>query len=156
MSSVISFSRTDSGIFGTWWWTVDRVMLFSFLAIIAFGILMAAAATPMVANRIGLERFYFLKRHIIYMVPSLLTVFLVSTFDHAMIKKFSLVLFAVSIVLMILTLFIGVEIKGAKRWLQFFGFSLQPSEFAKPALVIITAWMFAKEHEIKEFRGRFI
>jgi cell division protein FtsW len=131
-------------------------MLFSFLAIMAFGVLVAAAATPRVANRIGLERFYFLKRHIIYMIPALCTVFLVSTFDHAMLKKFSLALFAVSIVLIILTLFVGVETKGARRWLPFLGFSLQPSEFAKPALVIITAWMFAKEHETKEFRGRFI
>ncbi|MDR1361971.1 MAG: putative lipid II flippase FtsW [Holosporaceae bacterium] len=153
---MISFSRTDSGIFGAWWWTVDRVMLFSFFAIMIFGVLMAAAATPMVANRIGLERFYFLKRHLAYMIPSLLTIFFVSTFDNAMIKKFSLALFALSIGLIVLTLLMGAETKGAKRWVMLFGFSIQPSEFAKPALMIITAWMFAKEQETKGFRGRFM
>ncbi|GHU16596.1 cell division protein FtsW [Alphaproteobacteria bacterium] len=153
---MFSFSRTDNGILGTWWWTVDRVMLFSFIIIIAIGILMAVSATPMVANHLGVERFYFFKRHLLYITPSLLIIFFVSTFDNSAIKKLALALFVASILLTALTLFVGTEIKGARRWISIGGFSLQPSEFSKPALTVLTAWMFAEERKNKAFRGRII
>jgi cell division protein FtsW len=153
---MFSFSRTDNGLIGTWWWTVDRVMLFSFLIIVGIGVLMAVAATPMVAYHLGVERFFFLKKHLLYIAPSLLLIFFVSTFDNSAIKKLSLFLFFASLLLMALTFFTGTEIKGAKRWISILGLSLQPSEFMKPALVVITAWMFAEERKNIEFRGRFI
>lgn len=153
---MISFSRTDESFVSNWWWTVDRVLLFSFLGLISIGILMAAAATPMVANRIGLEEFYFLKRHLIYIAPSLLTIFCVSTMEAEQLKKFSTILFIVAIFLTLLTLFFGTEIKGAKRWISIFGFSTQPSEFAKPALAVITAWMLSEQQKYPKFRGKFI
>ncbi|MDR2766115.1 MAG: putative lipid II flippase FtsW [Holosporaceae bacterium] len=153
---MISFSRTDGRIFGRWWWTVDRVMLFSFLIMMAFGVLMAMAATPMVASRIGVETSYFLKRHLLYVLPSLLTIFSVSLLDRKGLRRFSLVLFLFSIFLTLLTLFLGAEIKGACRWIPIFGFSLQPSEFTKPALAVITAWMFSEQHRNPEFRGKFM
>lgn len=153
---MISFSRTDGSFAGNWWWNIDRVMLFSFIALISIGVVMAAAATPMVANRIGIEEFYFLKRHLLYILPSLFTIFLVSSMDISVLKKFALVLFCVAMILTMLTFFIGTEIKGAKRWISIFGFSMQPSEFAKPALAIITAWLLAEEHKYPKFRGKFL
>lgn len=153
---MISFSRTNKSLFGNWWWTVDRVMLFSFLAMIALGALMAAAATPMVAKRLGLEEFYFLKRHIIYIIPSLLIIFFVSAVNVEYLKKFSLSLFFIATFLTLLTFFWGVEIKGAKRWIYIFGFSMQSSEFAKPALAVVTAWMLSEQQKYPEFRGKFL
>ena len=93
---MISFSRTDESLLGNWWWSIDRVMLFSFVMLIAIGVLMAAAATPMVANRVGLDEFYFLKRHLIYIIPSLCTIFVVSMMKIDHLKKFSLMLFFVA------------------------------------------------------------
>lgn len=153
---MVSFSRSDNGIFSQWWWTVDRALLFAFLLMIAVGILMAMAATPMVADRIGIEKFYFLKRHLFYIIPSLTVVFFVSTLDNKGLKRFSLGLFAIAVFLSFLTIFFGAEIKGARRWISFFGFSIQPSEFAKPALAVLTAWMFAEQQKYAEFRGKYI
>lgn len=153
---MINVSRSDSSMLGRWWWTVDRVMLFMFLMLISFGILMAMAATPMVANRIGIEEFYFLKRHLLYILPSLLVIFFVSILDNSAIKKFALILFFVSLFLTIMTLIFGSEIKGAKRWISILGFSMQPSEFVKPALAIITAWMLSEQQHNSEFRGKFL
>jgi cell division protein FtsW len=153
---MISFSRTDNGLIGGWWWTVDRVMLFAFILMIAFGILMAMAATPMVANKIGIEEFYFLKRHMLYIIPSMITIFIVSSLDAPAIKKFSLALYLISMLLTILTIFLGTEIKGAKRWISVFGFSIQPSEFVKPSLAVITAWMLSEQRKYHEFRGKLI
>lgn len=153
---MITFSRADNGILGEWWWVVDRPMMLAFFALIVFGILMAMSATPMVANRIGIEEFYFLKRHLIYIFPSLIIIFFVSLLDNKGLKRLSFVLYFLSIFLMILTLFFGSEIKGARRWISIFGFSIQASEFVKPALVIITAWMLSEQRKFPEFRGKFI
>ena len=153
---MISLSRSDSSILGRWWWTVDRVMLLAFLILISFGVLMAMAATPMVANRIGIEELYFLKRHLLYIFPSLLVIFFVSILDNSDIKKFALVLFFISLFFTIMAIFFGSEIKGAKRWISIFGFSMQPSEFVKPALLVITAWMLSEQQNNSEFRGKFL
>ena len=66
------------------------------------------------------------------------------SFARSMIRRVSLGVFAVSMVLMVVTLILGAEIKGASRWIQFSGFSIQPSEFAKPAFVVVCAWLFAE------------
>ncbi|MDR2158083.1 MAG: putative lipid II flippase FtsW [Holosporaceae bacterium] len=153
---MIDISRGSSSIWGRWWWTVDRIMLFAFLTLMAFGILLAMAATPMVADRMGIEKFYFLKRHLLYILPSLAVVFCISTFNDSLIKKFALVLFFFSIFLTFSTLVMGMEIKGARRWISIFGFSMQPSEFVRPALAVITAWMFSEQQKYSEFRGNFL
>ncbi|MDR0677077.1 MAG: putative lipid II flippase FtsW [Holosporaceae bacterium] len=153
---VVGISRENRGLLGQWWWTVDRVALFAFSLLIVFGILLAIAATPMVAEHIGLEKFYFLKRHLLYIVPTLLIIFFVSVIDISSIKKLSLVLYFVSMFFTLFTLFVGTEIKGAHRWLSLGGFSIQPSEFVKPALSVLTAWMLSKQNKIPEFRGNFL
>ena len=153
---MITFSRTDSGLLGNWWWTVDRPMMFAFITLIIFSILMAMAATPMVANRIGIEEFYFLKRHLLYVVPSLLIIFFVSLLDNDGLVKLSFVIYFCAIALMLLTLFFGTEIKGARRWISVSSFSMQPSEFVKPALVVVTAWLLSENRKFPEFRGKLI
>lgn len=75
-------------------------------------------------------------------------------FEH--LKKFSLILFFVAMFLTLLTFFFGTEIKGARRWISIFGFSMQPSEFAKPALAVITAWMLSEQQKYPEFKGKFL
>jgi cell division protein FtsW len=153
---MIDVSRGSSSIFGRWWWTVDRMMLFSFLLLAAFGILAAAAATPMVADRMGIAKFYFLKRHLLYLIPSLTIAFCVSALKDSDIKKLALGLFAAALFFTILTLFLGVEIKGARRWVSLFGISLQPSEFVRPALTVLTAWILSKRQKYPEFRGNLL
>ena len=61
--------------------------------------------------------------------------------------------FVASVGLLVLTLLVGPEIKGARRWLPVMSFSLQPSEIAKPAFAVVTAWMFAEHRLRPEFPG---
>lgn len=153
---MLNFSRTSNSMISRWWWTVDRPMLFCFVVMIAIGILLAMAATPMVANRIKIEEFYFLKRHIFYIVPSLLVIFFISNLSYDNIKKFSIVLFLLALLLTFLTLFFGSEIKGAKRWISIAGFSIQPSEFCKPAFAVLVAWIFSEERKNPQLKGKFL
>jgi cell division protein FtsW len=153
---MIDISRGSNSVVGQWWWTVDKVILFTFFILMAFGILLAMAATPMVASRMGIEKFYFLKRHLLYIVPSLFIVFSISILTDSNIKKLSLLLFFLFMFLTFLTLIMGSEIKGARRWMSIYGFSIQPSEFVRPALIVLTAWMFSEQRKQPEFKGNLL
>ncbi|NCT40892.1 MAG: putative lipid II flippase FtsW [Alphaproteobacteria bacterium] len=147
------FSRTDRSFLGQWWWTVDRPMLTAFLVLVILGILMVTTASPPVAEHLGLGYYHFLKRHIIMLVPSLIMLFGISFLKPREIWRLGSVLFVGCIFALILVLFTGMEIKGAQRWLHIGGFSLQPSEFMKPAFAIVAAWLMAKQKDNPSFRG---
>ena len=144
--ALIAFSRSDTSVIGRWWWSVDRWLLFGFIALIVFGFVMAMAATPMVADRIGLDQLYFVKRHFAYIVPSVLIMFGVSVLDRKQTKALCFMTLLIMLVMVICTLLFGTPVKGAKRWITFAGISIQPSEFVKPAFAVISAWLFSLQH----------
>ena len=82
------------------------------------------------------------RRQAAMLVPAIIIMFAASTLNPKQIRRASLVIFLSGIALMALILFLGPEIKGAKRWLELGPFSLQPSEFVKPAFIVLTAWLF--------------
>ena len=150
------FARTDRSFLGQWWWTVDRGMLASFLVLAVLGVVLVATASPPVAERIGLGYYHFLIRHVIILVPSLALLIGLSFFNHRYIRRLATLAFAGGVVAMIAVLMTGMEIKGAQRWIHVFGFSLQPSEFIKPAFAILAAWVMALQKEKQGFPGNSI
>jgi cell division protein FtsW len=137
-------SRATRTPFGEWWWTVDRYTLMAIGALLIAGIVLSLAASPPVAGRLGLEPFFFVNRHIIYLLPSIALLLAVSFLSPRQIRRLSLIVFALSVIMVAATPYFGPEIKGARRWLVLAGVNLQPSEFLKPAFVIIVAWLFAE------------
>ena len=137
-------SRATRTPFGEWWWTVDRYTLMAIGALLLAGIVLSLAASPPVAGRLGLEPFFFVNRHIIYLLPSIAILLAVSFLSPRQIRRLSLIVFALSVIMVAATPYFGPEIKGARRWLVLVGVNLQPSEFLKPAFVIIVAWLFAE------------
>lgn len=150
------FARTDKSAMGQWWWTVDRGMLAAFLVLAVFGVVLVATASPPVAERIGLDYYHFLKRHVIILVPALSMLIGLSFFNHRQIRRLATLAFTGSVVAMIIVLATGMEIKGAQRWIHVLGFSLQPSEFIKPAFAILAAWLMALQKEKNGFPGNGI
>lgn len=139
-----AFSRTDQSFLGAWWWTVDKAILGGVLALIIFGIAMVASASPAVADRIGASSdFMFLKKHLIFLLPSLAIIFAISMLQPRTVWRTSSVVFLITCLLMVLVLIFGAEVKGAKRWMNITGFSIQPSEFLKPAFAVVAAWLIA-------------
>lgn len=149
-----SYQRTDKSIVGRWWWSVDRWTLSALLLLVVIGIVLVSAASPAVAERIHLQPFYFVYRHIAFLIPALAIMFGVSLLGRKMLWRTALVVLGASMFLMLLTLFVGVEIKGATRWIHMLGFSLQPSEFAKPAFAVVCAWLMARHHTQPGFPGQ--
>jgi cell division protein FtsW len=137
-------SRAERTPFSAWWWTVDRLMMAALAAIMLGGIILSLAASPPVAARIGLDPFYFVNRHILYLIPTLIVLLATSFLSARQIRRLALIVFIVSFAMVIATLFVGAEVKGARRWIVLLGVNIQPSEFLKPAFVILVAWLFAE------------
>jgi cell division protein FtsW len=137
-------SRAERTPFSAWWWTVDRLMLAALGAVMLGGIILSLAASPPVAARIGLDPFYFVNRHILYLVPTILVLIVTSFLSPHHLRRVALIVFIVSAAMVVATLFVGVEIKGARRWIVLAGINIQPSEFLKPAFVVLVSWLFAE------------
>ncbi len=128
-------SRAQRTPLGEWWWTIDRLTLAAIGALMLAGVVLSLAASPPVAGRLGLEPFYFVNRHIFFLFPTIAILLGVSFLTPHQVRRLSLVVFIVSLILVASTPMFGQEIKGAKRWLVLFGVNIQPSEFLKPAFV---------------------
>jgi cell division protein FtsW len=146
-------TRADRSVLSDWWFTVDRLMFFGLLILMGTGLVLSLAASPPIAARFNLEPFYFVRRQAALLVPAIAIMFGASTLTPKQIRRASLIIFIVGIGLMILTMFVGPEIKGARRWLQLGFVSIQPSEFVKPAFVVLTAWLFSESQKRSDVPG---
>jgi cell division protein FtsW len=137
-------SRAERTTFGDWWWTVDKLMLAAIATLMLGGIVLSLAASPPVAVRLGLEPFYFVNKHVLFLLPAIAVMLATSLLSAHQIRRLAFFVFAVSMVLVGASILSGAEIKGARRWLVLFGVNIQPSEFLKPAFVILIAWLFSE------------
>jgi len=153
---MITFDRTDHSILGRWWWTVDRWMLGALALLIGYGLVLIMAASPAVAERIGLTTYYFVEHHLMILVPSLLLMLGISLLTPREIRRLALVVFVISLAMVAATMVIGVEIKGARRWIHLPGISVQPSEFVKPAFAVVAAWLFSLQRTSAGVPGNLI
>src|SRR3974390_1844630 len=137
-------SREQRNPLSDWWWTVDRLQLAAIFALILAGIILSLAASPPVATRIGLDSFHFFNRHVLFLLPSFIVLIGVSFLSPQPIRRTALIVFALSIALIVATLLFGPEVKGSRRWITLIGVNIQASESAKPAFVVLAAWLFAE------------
>ncbi|MGB0844568.1 MAG: FtsW/RodA/SpoVE family cell cycle protein [Alphaproteobacteria bacterium] len=152
-----SFARNDNSVIGRWWWTVDRWMLLAILILIAFGILMSLAAAPSVAVRIDASNDFALANRQLMLVPvALLGIVITSLIPPLLLRRLCVIAFVISLVVLALVLVVGVQTKGAVRWINVLGFSLQPSEFAKPLFAVTCAWLLATQGQYSHFPGRVL
>jgi cell division protein FtsW len=108
------------------------------------GIILSLAASPPVAARLNLDAFHFVNRHVLFLAPTVVVLLVTSFLSPRQMRRVALMVFLISLLLVAVTPFFGAEIKGARRWLVLFGVNVQPSEFLKPAFVVLTAWLFAE------------
>ncbi|HPF78776.1 MAG TPA: FtsW/RodA/SpoVE family cell cycle protein, partial [Alphaproteobacteria bacterium] len=147
------FSRTDKSLLGRWWWTIDRGMLALLVIIMTFGVVLVATASPPVAMRIGLGQYHFVIRHLMVLLPSFVMMIGISFLDVKQIWRLSAIILVFCFFALVYVLLFGMEIKGAQRWIHLPFLSLQPSEFAKPAFLVVAAWFIAKKKDKPEFPG---
>lgn len=149
----MQFDRTNLSPVGRWWWTVDRLTLFAVFTLAGIGAILVTASSPPVAARIGLDQFYFVQRHYIFLLLGLVAMCAVSLLPPHQIRRLAIIGFTVSLVLMLILPFVGFETKGARRWVHLMGISIQPSEFLKPFMAVVMAWIFSLRYQSVKFPG---
>ena len=145
---MLRISRTNTGPVGEWWFTVDRYMLFGIIFLGLSGLFFSLAVSPVEAGHLKANQYYFLIKQSVFLFISVALMVTISILPKEFTRKISLILFVFSLLGVLLTLVIGFSSGGASRWISVFGIiTIQPSEFLKPCLIILSAWFFARSKE---------
>jgi cell division protein FtsW len=141
----VMVSRAEPSLSGRWWWSIDRLILTALVALMVSGVVLLMAGGPPVAERLGLSTFHFVNRQAAYLAGAMVIFLGVSLMTPRQVRRAALLIYLGSLAMVVATLYFGVEVKGARRWLTLGPLgSVQPSEFLKPAFVVMAAWAFAE------------
>ena len=141
-----AFSRNDQSAIAKWFWTVDRGLLAAALTLMALGVALSFASSPAAINadQSITDPFHYSWRMLVWASMGLVIMLLTSLLSPRGVRRIAVLALLAAILTMMALPFIGDEVKGAARWINLGPFSLQPSEFAKPGLIVFAAWMFAE------------
>jgi cell division protein FtsW len=149
-----ALSRADTSVIGRWWWSVDRVTLVALGVLIGVGYLLALAATPGMSMHLSDPHTMEMVKQIIFLALGGATMLGMSMLSLRQVKLAALGLGILFFFLTGFTLLHGVEVDGAHRWISLPGFTVQPSEFLRPAFIIVSAWLIAESRRTPGFPGR--
>ena len=122
-----------------YWRSIDKKILLCFLILFFLGLFFSFSSTSSLAGeRLDKDNYFFFKKHLIFTWLALLIMITISILKTEFIVKIVIPLFIASLILLALVPIIGVEVKGAKRWIDFYFFRLQPIELLKPFFILIT------------------
>ncbi|WP_443749594.1 FtsW/RodA/SpoVE family cell cycle protein [Asticcacaulis solisilvae] len=147
------FTRTDRSPTAIWWWTLDRVTLSLVLILLLLGFFFSFSSSPVAAQHFSPDPFYYTKRHFFFALLTAAGMIAISMLSLKGVKRVSLAVYAVSLSIMAALPVIGHAAKGGRRWLEMGPIALQPSEFLKPALIVLISWMFSEGQKGKGVPG---
>ena len=142
------YGRSDRSAIGRWFWEIDRVLVLMLAVLIGIGLIAVAAASPAAAQRYsgGSVRFgelYYFYRQIGWIGLSMPVMILISMLPRERARRLSLLGAAIFFVMLAVVPFVGPEVNGARRWINFGIGQVQPSEFLKPFFVVAMAWLLS-------------
>lgn len=147
--------RTVDPILPRWWRTIDKWALGAILMLFGVGMLLGLAASVPLAEKNGLEPFYYVKRQAAFGLIALAVAGGISMMSPVQVRRLGVIGFGLSFLAILALPAFGTDFgKGAVRWFSFGFASVQPSEFLKPGFVIIAAWFIAAAHEVGGPPGR--
>lgn len=147
--------RAGDPVLPRWWRTIDKWALSAILALFGVGMLLGLAASVPLAEKNGLEPFYYVKRQAFFGGMALIAMLGISMMSPTQVRRLGVVGFAIAFLGILLLPVAGTDFgKGAVRWFSFGFASVQPSEFLKPGFVVIAAWFMAAAHEVAGPPGR--
>lgn len=137
-------NRASRNLMSDWWWTIDRGSAITVLVLLGIGLLLAVAASPAASGGPLTEgNFHFALKQVIFAAIAVAILFGASLLKPLAVKRAAAVVYAFAILGSLLVLFVGTTTLGAKRWLDLGVFTLQPSEFLKPAFAVLAAAILA-------------
>ena len=138
---MFSFNRENTSLLAKWWRNIDKQILVLFVFLFLLGLFFSfSSTTSIMSEKLNKETYFFFIKHLIFVSISLFLLFAISIQEKNKLIKFLIYLFLVSIILLFLTLVVGVEIKGSKRWMGLDPLPrFQPIELVKPLFIIFVA-----------------
>ena len=138
---MFNLDRENTGLIATWWRNVDKQILFLFIFLLFLGLFFSfSSTTSIMSEKMNKQTYFFFIKHLLFVCISLFLILTISILQKDKIIKLFTYLFFISILLLFLTLIMGVEIKGSRRWINFDPFPrFQPIELVKPLFVIFIA-----------------
>ncbi|MBV69593.1 MAG: cell division protein FtsW [Pelagibacterales bacterium] len=151
---------TITKISTSWLKSIDILNLFLIVLLAFLGLLFVTTASPSIAKLKQLEEFYFVKKHGVFMVLSIILLIGFSLLSKQVIIKASFFGASVCYILMLVALFQNSVNNGASRWVNIIGYSMQPSELLKPFLIVILAFLISRRNTVKiqsyAFQGKVL
>ncbi len=148
-------SRATEPVLSRWWRTIDKWSMAAIVLLFGIGLLLGLAASVPLAQRNGLDSFYYVQRQAVFGFLAMAAMVLVSMMPPVMVRRFAVLGFAASMVALMALPFIGSDFgKGAVRWISLGFASFQPSEFLKPFYIVVIAWLMAAAQDLNGPPGK--
>lgn len=140
--------------------SVDYALLIVVILLVMFGIVMVFSSSHMISTRIHGTPFHFLRLNLFFSGVGFILMLFFANFRYELFRPLSLLSYAVALGLLVLVIFFGEEINGARRWIRIGGpngFQFQPSELARASLIFTMAFLIEKFPNItRSFKGLFM
>ena len=129
-----------------YWRNIDKKIFFCFIVLFSLGLFFSFSSTSSLAGeRLNKDYYFFFSKHLIFTIIALFIMTIISVIETSVLKKFILPFFVTSFILLALVPIIGVEVKGARRWLDLYFFRLQPIEVLKPFFILASVRILTLE-----------
>ena len=134
-------------IFKNYWRNIDKKIFICFIILFFLGLFFSFSSTSSLAGeRLNKDYYFFFSKHLFFTFLALIIMLLISIIETSYLKKSIIPLFVLSFMFLALVPLIGVEVKGAKRWLDLYFFRLQPIELLKPFFILATVKILTLEN----------
>jgi len=142
--------RSIYSIYYNWWKNIDKTIFFLIVLLFIVGLFFSLVSTSLIASdKLDTNDYSFFFKHLIFIILGLIVIFVLSSLDKEKLIKFSLIIFFISLLFLILVPFIGIEVKGSKRWIDFYLLPrFQPIELVKPFLIIFISLVLSSQMNI--------
>ena len=128
------------------WRNIDKKIFFCFIVLFFLGLFFSFSSTSSLAGeRLNKDYYFFFSKHLVFTFLALIIMIFISILETKYLKKVVVPIFIVSFLLLTLVPILGVEVKGAKRWLDFYLFRLQPVEILKPFFILVSVKILTLE-----------
>ena len=154
---MFNFTREDTSILAKWWRNIDKQTLFVIIFLFLLGLFFSFSSTSqLIGEKLNKQTYFFFIRHFIFVLISITLLLVISIQNRTRVKKFLLPLFLLSLFFLLLVPFIGVEVKGSKRWIDLFGLlRFQPVEIIKPLFLLIVAKIIVSKNNSSNYLKYF-
>ena len=139
-----------------YWRNIDKNILLGFLILFFLGLFFSFSSTSSLAGeRLNKAYYFYFTKHLTFTVIAIFIAFIISAIETSLLKKLVVPIFLVFFILLILVPFIGIEVKGARRWLDIYFFRLQPIELLKPFFILTTAKILTSD-KLKNSKVKYL